>query len=82
MSKSKIDTVIKKLQIRGIKPIRLNKGSKTIDPTIWITESIYIQANSNYVAIFKNTPNGLSVYESTSNVDDLMLNLKRAANNE
>lgn len=69
---AKLKSIAVRLEIRGVKPI------KTDNYTIWITESLYIQVKPNSVVVFKNDASGMSMYECSNRIDDIMDKLKQA----
>lgn len=69
---AKLKSIAVRLEIRGVKPI------KTDNTTIWITESLYIQVKPNSVVVFKNDASGMSMYECSNRIDDIMDKLKQA----
>lgn len=69
---AKLKSIAVRLEIRGVKPI------KTDNSTIWITESLYIQVKPNSVVVFKNDASGMSMYECSNRIDDIMDKLKQA----
>lgn len=75
---NKVNQMVKKLSFKGIKPLRVDSGSELSDPAIWITEQIYIQIGHNYVVVFSNRGNNLSMFHSSMNLTDIILNLRRA----
>lgn len=78
MLKRKVTTLAKKLMARGVTPIKMNIESDLSDPAIWITETIYIQVGTDYIAIFKDRPTGLVIYECDNDIDDVMNKLSLA----
>ena len=72
--------VSRKLLRRGVKPLKLNKGTELSDPAIWITESIYIQIGIDYIVIFNCKLTGLSTYNCKPYIDDIMNKLRLAIN--
>lgn len=69
---AKLKSIAARLEIRGIKAIK-------VDPTvIWITDSLYIQVNPNSIVIFKNDKTGMSLYECENRIEDIMNKLKLA----
>jgi hypothetical protein len=78
MLNEKVTLLARKLIARGIKPIRLDKWTEFSDPSIWITESIYIQVGVDYTMIFRDRPTGLTLYEASEDIDDVIGNLRKA----
>lgn len=76
----RVNAVARKLQARGVKPLKVDRGSELSDPAIWITETIYVQVGLDYVVIFDIKNNGLSSYFSTLHINDIMNSLKQAIN--
>jgi hypothetical protein len=63
---------------RGVRPLKIDDATELTDPAIWITESIYIQVGEDYLVIFKSKPNGLAIYRSSLNINDIMAKLRQA----
>lgn len=75
---ARVDSIVKKLETRGVKPIKID--SSGLIPAIWITEVIYIQVGSNYVVVCNIKNNTLSTYFATMHISDIMSSLKQAIN--
>jgi hypothetical protein len=54
--------------------------SEFSDPSIWITESIYIQVGNDYISVIRDRPGDLTIYDSTLDIDDVMNKLRQAIN--
>jgi hypothetical protein len=78
MLNEKVTLLARKLIARGIKPIKIDKWTEFSDPSIWITASIYIQVGVDYVMIFRDRPTGLTLYEASEDVNDVVDNLRKA----
>jgi hypothetical protein len=78
----RVGAVARKLLARGVKPLRIDKGTEFTDPAIWITESIYIQVGDDYVVIFKSSISGLSTWNCSLNINSIMDNLRQAIGNK
>ena len=63
-----------------MKPIKIDKWNEFSDPSVWITESIYIQVGIDYVMIFRARPSGTAMYETSIDIEDVMKKLKQAIN--
>lgn len=74
----RVISIVERLSNRDIKPIKIDAATRFTDPSIWITESIYIQLNEEYTIIFRSRPSGLASYESTGQIDDIISKLKQA----
>lgn len=78
MLNEKANLLARKLQARRIKPIRIDKWTEFSDPSIWITESIYIQVGSDYVMVFRSRHNDTAMYETSMNIEDVIKKLKQS----
>ena len=58
--------------------MRIDDATDITDPVIWITESIYIQFNVEYVIVFRSRITGLAAYDASFKIDDIMSKLKQA----
>lgn len=73
-----MNLLVKKLQTKGVKPVKLSKWTEFSDPSIWITESIYVQIGVDYVSVVRDRPTGLAMYETDGSLEDLLIKLKQA----
>lgn len=73
-----MQSIVRKLLVRGVKPVRLDSGTELIDPVIWITESIYIQVGEDYVVVFRSRLNELATYNCSMHIEDIMNKLRQA----
>lgn len=76
--KSKLKSIIKKLEARDVKPIRVQEGTSRTDPAIFIDNDLYIQVGVEYVMVFSETKSGRKMYESSHNIKNLLKTLKQA----
>ena len=76
----KTELLVKNLIAKNMRPIKVEKGSNLFDPTIWFTESIYIQVSHDDVVVLRDRPTGLTAYECTSDVNDIINKVKQAIN--
>ena len=68
----------KKLIAKDVKPIRIDEWSEFSDPSIWITASIYVQVGIDYVMVIRDRSTGLTMYEASENINDVMIKLRQA----
>ena len=78
MLNEKANLLARQLQKRGIKPIKISKWAEFSDPSIWITESIYVQIGVDYTMVFRARPNDTAMYETSLDVNDVISKLKQA----
>lgn len=74
----RVESVATRLEVRGVKPIKIDKGTAHTDPVLWITESVYLQICDSYILVVRSRPTGLASYNATFNIDDIMKKLKQA----
>ena len=76
--KNKLDKIVKGLQSRKIVPMQVCEAEEFTDACIFITESVYIQISDDYVYVFKEAFDGLTLYQCSNDIDDIMTNLNKA----
>ena len=75
---SSVKNLVQNLSMRGISPLKVVQGNSMSPPSVWITESIYIQVHNGDVVICRDRPNDLSMYPTSSKIDDILITLKKA----
>lgn len=77
MSK-RLDSLIAKLATKNVKPMKVDKATKLMDPVIWITESIYIQVGKDYAVVFNSKMNSFAMYTTDNSFKDIYEKLEQA----
>lgn len=76
----KVNLILRKLNVRGITPIKVDNATKFTDPAIWITESVYIQISNDYTIVFNIKNNQMSSFECSTVIEDIISALQKAIN--
>lgn len=79
MKDNRAASICKKLSSIGIKPIRRTLSYDIFDPTIDITDKLYVQVGDDYVVIVMQDPAGMvHFFEASEKVSDILNSLNEA----
>lgn len=79
MTSDRVTSIYKDLCSVGINPVRITIPHDMFDPTIDITDRLYIQVGEDYVVIvMQDAANMLHFFEATEKVSDILNSLKEA----
>lgn len=81
MRNKRADAICKKLSSVGIKPIRRTLAVDILDPTIDITQNIYLQVGDNYVVAIAQDNSGITHFIHSGTSTQKLINSLREAHN-